>query len=906
MTNTTSSLKIIFFLAVFFSFSLTFGQAPDVIEFRGETITMPENINEFEWNQLDESSVLAEGYVGWIQFYETPTQEIQDLFKTNNLVLKNYIPHQTYLFYFPKSASIDFLRDYGVRSIISIPKATKISENLKTTDFESWAWEGNRLKIIVEYHSETPTSEVLADIKNLHGVTSEVHQKERIIELSIHPDNLDLLMERPYLMWAELTTPPSYKDDDNGRSLHRSNGLDTPLTTGRDYTGRGIGIMVRDDGFVGPHIDFQGRITNHTNRRNQSHGDGVAGVAGGAGNLIPNNRGMAVGSDIHGVDYIPSFLDNTTTSLIDDGTTQITNSSYSNGCNDGYTNIARTVDTQTLTTPSLLHVFSAGNSNGSNCGYGAGGQWGNITGGHKQGKNVITTANVFADATIVSSSSRGPATDGRVKPDITAHGQGQMSTNENNTYQSFGGTSAAAPGIAGVSAQLYELYTDNNNGDLPPSALIKAALLNTANDAGNEGPDFKFGWGIVNGLRAGMLIEDNRYLSDEITQGSTKTHSINVPAGTAQVRFMVYWSDKAATVGANPALVNDLDLTVKTPSNQTLLPWILDHTPNAAALDTPAAPGVDRLNNMEQVLINAPQAGNYTVSIDGHNIPQGPQEYFVVYEIISDNLTLTYPNGGEKFRFSSSEFIQWDAVNTTDSFDLEYSVDNGSTWIDIATVPADRRLYHWSIPTDVSTGKALVRITSGSYQDVSDDTFNMTYNPNQINVTKVCEEYATFEWNDFPGADSYDLYLLGEKYMEVVGSTNTTSITVPIDDYEAEMWYAFAAKNEAEGWESARGRARKYGGGLKDCTVGIDDFNFDNAISLYPNPAHDQVYIESINQAHSIEKVVITNSLGQRIAEMNTDSNTHVTLNVSAYKTGIYFVTIHTGEFSTTKKLIIQ
>ena len=89
-------------------------------------------------------------------------------------------------------------------------------------------------------------------------------------------------------------------------------------------------------------------------------------------------------------------MDNTVTA-INDGTTQITNSSYGDGCNDGYTTKSQTVDTQINLIPSLLHVFSCGNSGTSNCGYGAGSGWGNITGGHKQGKNVIATANVFFD-----------------------------------------------------------------------------------------------------------------------------------------------------------------------------------------------------------------------------------------------------------------------------------------------------------------------------------------------------------------------------------------------------------------------------------------------------------------------------------------------------------------------------
>ena len=35
----------------------------------------------------------------------------------------------------------------------------------------------------------------------------------------------------------------------------------------------------------------------------------------------------------------------------------------------------------------------------------------------------------------------------------------------------------------------------------------------------------------------------------------------------------------------------------------------------------------------------------------------GPQEYFVVYELISENLTVTYPNGGDHIKPVSQEVI---------------------------------------------------------------------------------------------------------------------------------------------------------------------------------------------------------------------------------------------------------
>lgn len=62
-------------------------------------------------------------------------------------------------------------------------------------------------------------------------------------------------------------------------------------------------------------------------------------------------------------------------------------------------------------------------------------EWGNITGGYKQGKNVMAVANLDALEIIDNTSSHGPAEDGRIKPDISANGKDQMSTDENNTYQ---------------------------------------------------------------------------------------------------------------------------------------------------------------------------------------------------------------------------------------------------------------------------------------------------------------------------------------------------------------------------------------------------------------------------------------------------------------------------------------
>ncbi|MDC1326982.1 hypothetical protein N8252_01510, partial [Ulvibacter sp.] len=93
-------------LTIAFVLTTSYAQSSYSIQFQDQSIEFPENINTFQWNQMPESSKLDEGYYGWVQFYETPNQATQDLFKSQNLELIQYIPNKTYLFYFPETTSI--------------------------------------------------------------------------------------------------------------------------------------------------------------------------------------------------------------------------------------------------------------------------------------------------------------------------------------------------------------------------------------------------------------------------------------------------------------------------------------------------------------------------------------------------------------------------------------------------------------------------------------------------------------------------------------------------------------------------------------------------------------------------------------------------------------------------------
>ena len=794
----------------------------------------PENARDYAQNATISAQEIIDGYYfRLLQFYQLPSQVILGDLQSHGIELLEYIPNKTYLAAIPADFNLEKLSDLNVRSIMELTTELKMAQNLKSGNFPAWATHRDQVEVMVKYHKNLRHDDILnyclfdgIEVLKSNGINN-------FLWASVPQNQLETIAGLPYVAYLELRPAPPVKDDTEGRSLHRANAIDTNIPNGRSYTGEGISVLTRDDGAVGPHIDFQGRIyQDESEGFGGTHGDGVSGIFAGAGNLNPRYRGMAAGADLYVINYDASFLDNTM-SLFFDFDVLVTNSSYSDGCNNGYTQSTETVDQQVFDNPTLLHVFSAGNSNNNECGYGAGDQWGNITGGHKQGKNVIATANLQNTAVLANSSSRGPAHDGRIKPDIAANGAEHISTDPDNQYSPFGGTSGASPGIAGITAMLHNAYQELNDNETANSALLKAILLNTANDLGNIGPDFKFGWGHVNAYRAALTLEENRYLTSTIDIGATNSHTIEIPENVAQARVMVYWADQPSTVMTTKALVNDLNISMTDGGGAVYMPWILDPTPNPVTLDLPATTGVDDLNNMEQVAIANPAAGTYTLNVDAFELPFGTHSYYVVWEFRMNDITVIYPIGGEQLVPGETERIHWDAEGTVGAFDLEYSPDNGASWLPIATIGGDDRMYNWVVPNDL-TGQALVRISRGMLaDDTSDAPFSIAPMPEDVTLVQVCPEYLRISWTDIPDAAGYDVYVLGQKYMEVVATTADFFIDIPIASPFESYWVAVDA-NYPNGAQSRRTNAVLLGGELDNCDQEND---LANTSIIAPLPA---------------------------------------------------------------------
>ncbi len=231
---------------------------------------------------------------------------------------------------------------------------------------------------------------------------------------------------------------------------------------------------------------------------------------------------------------------------------------------------------------------------------------------------------VNAAGVVMSSfSGWGPTDDGRIKPDLVGAGVSIYSTGpaSNTAYLSgYNGTSMAAPNVAG-SLLLVQQHYNNCKGTFMRASTLKALAIHTADEAGtSEGPDYKFGWGLLNTAKAVQLISDssnNMILEKSLNNGSSYTQGISND-GLTPLKVTICWTDRPGTpakIAVDPTnlmLVNDLDIRVtRISDNMVFYPYVL----NPASPADAATKADNFRDNVEQVYIAAPAAGSYMISV---------------------------------------------------------------------------------------------------------------------------------------------------------------------------------------------------------------------------------------------------------------------------------------------------
>lgn len=592
--------------------------------------------------------------------------------------------------------------------------------------------------------------DVLQEYKNINAVVVRLHNN----------NTLDALLAADEVLFADLA--------------HRSpkeelvvSGFDLGANYGNaahhhfpNVTAEGLTVSVKENRFDTTDIDLQGRITNSGNASatGSGHASLMATMMAGAGNSYYEGKGYAWKAGLQSTSFANLMPEPDT--YYSGQRISVQNHSYGTGIENFYGTDAAAYDATVAANPVLLHVFSAGNSGlaTSNGPYAAITGYANLTGSFKMAKNVLVVGAIDSIGNIEGASSKGPAHDGRIKPELVAFGQD--------------GSSGAAAIVSGISLLLQHAY-QQQRGSLPAAALVKAILLNAADDVGAKGPDFASGFGNANAYQALRTLEQSHFFTNSIQQNNTQTFNLTVQPNIHSLKLTLVWSDAAATANTTKALVNDLDLElVHVASGQSWQPWILSRFPHIDSLKLPAIRGRDTLNNVEQITVEAPVAGDYLVRVKGSRVT-GAQAYFIAYNADEpDHFEWMYPMENDPVQSASGVLLRWKKSHFSAGATglLRYSID-GANWQTIATnIDLNKNYFRWNTPDTFSTAQLIMTIGSNSYIT---DTF-MISKPLTARVGFNCADSFLLYWNRPKGVSNFRVYRLGSRFLEPVTITGDT------------------------------------------------------------------------------------------------------------------------------------
>ncbi|MHC1726016.1 MAG: S8 family serine peptidase [Syntrophobacteraceae bacterium] len=525
---------------------------------------------------------------------------------------------------------------------------------------------GKICNVAITFYNDGNINKVLAEIEALGGgyIQHFAAQPDHAFYTAVFTLYASRLADVARLVpvWSiEYLSPRPGFDDEKGAQIVAGNYAGSPATpstgffswlTSKGIDGSGITWADVDTGVNGTHPDIAERtpvyISYETagpaNEDPDGHGSHTAGAIYGNpregteltdpdgfywGMGAAPQAGMVIQNALNGSNWPPIGgwqvlgKDSVTNGAIGSSNSWYTGASGA----QGYSAAARTHDFMvrdanfetTSDAEPIIMVFSAGN---------AGPDASTLT-EPKEAKNLITvgaTDNYPRTGSSINGlgdySSRGPALDGRLLPNVTAPGSQTASWNGSTKncggvvagdgaayYNYCTGTSMATPFVSGAAVLIADWWGKQGRGT-PSPAMTKALLINGATDmaggtnVGGNIPNNNQGWGRVN-LRnvidksVATVYHDQNYTFQNT--GDSKTYQFQAPNTTSPVKVTLVWTDAPGAAGASPALVNDLNLTVVTDGKTYRGNVFSDGWSTTGG-------SYDALNNIENVFIQSPGA----------------------------------------------------------------------------------------------------------------------------------------------------------------------------------------------------------------------------------------------------------------------------------------------------------
>ncbi|MGE3802510.1 MAG: S8 family serine peptidase [Candidatus Kapaibacterium sp.] len=462
---------------------------------------------------------------------------------------------------------------------------------------------------------------------------------------------------------------------------------------------------------------------------------------------------------------------------------------------------------------------------------------------HTTSKNAIVVGAVDKNNVIWANSNTGPTDDGRIKPDVVALGKDVRvctKTNRGYGYTNASGTSFAAPAVSGALLLLQKLWNSNFPDLSFHSATARALLINTATDRGKKGPDYQYGWGVVNAkLAADMILQSAKNGRYTIRRKTLKQGEEYVAYFKAKpneyITLTLAWTDPAGTPvtgGSFPPinnrrkmLVNDLDMRVNSISGesegfQPLKPYVL----NVANPSATATTGDNTIDNVEQISFQhnggfSFQEYKVVISHKG-NLKDGEQEFSLVIRggveyLLPPGSVNVSTTGTEREKDHStlaganSAQVSWSATAGATKYDLIYKDAAAKSW--------NSRYYLTSTETllnnlEQKTYQVKVRSRNGNvvsaWSDVVQFYGGTPKPPASVWVTSVASTSAKANWSGVNGVTQYkvqwgqlsaDGQLIGSWKSKTVSGTSTTmSFLTPDSRYVVYVQSLYSANLKSD------------------------------------------------------------------------------------------------------------
>ncbi|MBC7774485.1 MAG: S8 family peptidase [Phycisphaerae bacterium] len=537
------------------------------------------------------------------------------------------------------------------------------------------------------------------------------------------------------------------------------NKINVVQSLGPSLNGTGITVSIKEFGFDTTDVDLRGRVLASPNASTNLtiHANIIASLVGGAGNADLQGRGAAPGCQLVSSSFVGLQPDT------DYSTQNITvqNHSYGVDIQNWYGAEAVAYDQTTAENSNLLHVFSAGNKGDSisqSGTYAGVVGFANLTGNFKMAKNVLLVGAVDSVGQVDPRSSRGPAYDGHIKPDLVAFG--------------YDGSSGAAALVSGSAAVIQQtLANDGLSSD-----LVRAILINAADDIAAPGPDFKSGFGNLNLKNAVFLAFNKNFAQGTISEGQTISLPLNIPDKVRQFKITLAWNDPPAALLAPKALLHDLDFSLLDPLGNEYFPWVLNSFPQLDSLRQPAHRGRDTLNNVEQITIDFPFAGLWEIRVTAPPALNGSQDFALAWSWDTlQHFDWTYPRLNDPTPSNREVILRWEN-NFPDSFArLEWRPFFSPDWRLIKdSVPLQQGWQRWVLP-DTFT-EAQVRMIIGGYEFRSE--IFLISKALRMKIGFNCPDSVMLFWNAAHLNAQYQLFGLGAKYMEPISIVADTFIVL--------------------------------------------------------------------------------------------------------------------------------